>query len=75
MDEKRPAEVGLSNDRDASFRFDVLGQEFREHNLLGEKFRPDGDFGLRTLTAGSYEVNEVKEAKEIKESERSAVHG
>ena len=45
MDEEGAAEVGLSNDGDASFRFDMLSQELGEDDLLGEKFRADGDFG------------------------------
>src|SRR3989442_12533896 len=46
VDEKRPAEIGLSNDKDSGFRFDVLRQEFGKDDLLGEKFGADGDFAL-----------------------------
>src|SRR5258708_5539536 len=38
VDEECAAKIGLSDDGNARFGLDVLGQEFGEHNLLGEKF-------------------------------------
>src|SRR2546427_7354458 len=74
VDEKRPAEIGLSNDRDSGFRFDVLRYEFGEDDLLGEKFGANGDFGLRRFGAGGKEADEAKEIKKEKESELGAAH-
>src|SRR5712692_1048807 len=74
VDEEAAAKVGLSNDGDTSFGFDVLRQELGEDDLLGEKFRADGDFGLRRFGASGKKVDEVKEIKEVKESELGAAH-
>src|SRR6266853_6311691 len=38
VDEECAAKIGLSDDGNAGFSFDVLRQEFGEHDLLGEKF-------------------------------------
>jgi len=38
VDKESAAEIGLANDRDAGASFDVLGEEFGENDLLGEKF-------------------------------------
>src|SRR5258708_14865416 len=38
VDEKRAAKIRLSDDGNAGPGFNVLGQEFGEHDLLGEKF-------------------------------------
>src|SRR5258708_3699787 len=38
MDEECAAKIGLSGNGNACFRFNVLGQEFGEHNLFGEEF-------------------------------------
>ncbi len=53
VDEKRAAEVRLADDGNACFRFNVLGKKLGEDDLLGEKFRANGNFGrsLRTATA------------------------
>src|SRR5712692_9229991 len=74
VDEERAAQIGLSNDRDFGFGFDMLRQEFGENDLLGEKFGADGDFGLRRFGAGGKEADEVKEIKDVKESELGAAH-
>jgi hypothetical protein len=74
VNEESAAEIGLSNDGDTGFGFDVLGKEFGKDDLFGEKFGADGDFGLRGLVAGRGEVKEVEEIKEVKESGLSATH-
>src|SRR5229473_3515525 len=71
VDEERAAKVGLSNNGDTGFRFDVLRQEFSKHNLLGEKFGTNRDFGLRRFGTSTNEVYDIKETKEVKESERN----
>src|SRR5437879_8962576 len=38
VDKECAAKIGLSDDGNARFGFDVLGQEFGEHNLFGEEF-------------------------------------
>ena len=38
VDQKSSAEICFAVDRDASARFDVLGEEFGEDDLFGEKF-------------------------------------
>jgi hypothetical protein len=38
VDEERAAEIGFTDDGDAGAGFDVLGEEFGEDDLLGEKF-------------------------------------
>src|SRR5712692_4102853 len=38
VDEERAAEIGLSNDGDSGFGFDVLGKELGEDYLLSEEF-------------------------------------
>ena len=40
--EERAAEIGFAFDVDAGARFDVLGEELGEDDLLGEKFGADG---------------------------------
>jgi hypothetical protein len=40
--EERAAEIGFAVDVNAGAGFDVLGEEFGEDNLLGEKFGADG---------------------------------
>jgi hypothetical protein len=74
VDEERTAKVGLAIDGDAGFGFDVLRQELREDDLLGEKFGADGDFGLRRTRASRQEANKVQKIKNVKESERSTPH-
>src|SRR3989454_11295391 len=37
VDEKRPAEIGLSNDKESGFRFDVPRQELAQRDLVGEQ--------------------------------------
>src|SRR6266849_3973520 len=74
VDEECAAKIGLSDDGNAGFSFDVLGQEFGEHNLLGEKFRTNRDFGLRGFAARGKEAYEVKETKEAEEWELDAAH-
>ena len=69
MDEERAAEIGFALNVDASAGFNVLGEEFGEDDLLGKKFRANGDVRLRGLAAGGKEVREVKEAEEVKETE------
>src|SRR2546426_7540256 len=45
VDEERAAEVGLAHDGDSRASFDVLGEEFRKDDLLGEKLGADSDSG------------------------------
>ena len=42
VDEKSAAEIGFADDGNTGACFDVLGEEFGEDDLLGEKFRADG---------------------------------
>src|SRR6266481_7842610 len=74
VDEECAAKIGLSDDKNAGFRFNVLGQEFSEHNLLGKKFGADDDFSLRSFVASGKEAGEVKKIKEAEESELDAAH-
>jgi hypothetical protein len=59
VDEERAAEIGLALDKDAGFGFDVLGKEFGEDDLFGEKLGADGDLGWRRLVAGGNEINKI----------------
>ncbi len=49
---KSAAEIGFAIDVDAGTGFDVLGEEFAEDHLFGEKFGADGDVGLGWAAAG-----------------------
>src|SRR5882757_3016332 len=49
VDEECSAKISLSDDGNAGLGFDVLGQEFGEHNLLGKKFGANRDFRLRSF--------------------------
>jgi hypothetical protein len=71
--EECAAEIGFAFDVNASAGFDVLGEELREDNLLGEKFRADGDVRLLRLAAG--QRKEVKDGKEVEEAKKAAAHG
>ena len=42
VDEESAAEIGFAVDGDSGAGFDVLGEKFREDNLLGEKLGADG---------------------------------
>jgi hypothetical protein len=55
----------------------VLGEEFGEDDLLGEKFRADDEMRLRGFAAGGSEtkdVEEVEEVKEVKEVKEGTAH-
>jgi hypothetical protein len=71
--EERAAEVGFAFDVDAGAGFDVLGEELREDNLLGEKFGTDGEVGLLRLAAG--QRKEIKDGKEVEDAKKGAAHG
>ena len=47
MDQQRAAEIGFAFHVDAGARFDVLGEEFGEDDLFGEKFGADYDLIFR----------------------------
>ncbi len=51
VNEERAAEVGLAHDGDSRAGFDVLGEEFRKDDLLGEELGADGDSGRTRRTA------------------------
>jgi hypothetical protein len=70
--EERAAEIGFAFDVDAGAGFDVLGQELREDDLLGEKFGADGEVGLLRLAAG--QRKEIKDGKEVEEAKEGASH-
>jgi len=74
VDEERAAEIGFASDGDASARFDVLGEQLSENDLLREKFGADGDFRLRGLMASREEVSEAEKIQKTKKSETSATH-
>src|SRR4029077_19139854 len=71
--EERAAEIGFAFDVDASAGFDVLGEELREDDLLGEKFGADGEVGLLRFAAG--QRKEIKDGKEVEEAKKGAAHG
>ncbi|MGC1489960.1 MAG: hypothetical protein WA798_01225, partial [Candidatus Acidiferrum sp.] len=74
VDEESATEIGFAVDVNAGARFDVLGEEFGEDDLLSEKLGADGEMRLGGTAAGGSEVKEVNEVKEVKESEESAAH-
>src|SRR6202158_2999196 len=71
--EERAAEIRFAFDVDAGAGFDVLGEELREDDLLGEKFGTDGDVRLLRLAAG--QRKEIKGGKEVEEAKEEAAHG
>ena len=74
VDEEGAAKIGFANDGNAGARFDVLGEEFRKDNLLGEKLGADGDLGLSRFVTGRKEVKDVKEVQEVKDVKPGARH-
>jgi hypothetical protein len=71
--EERAAEIGFPFDVDASAGFDVLGEELREDDLLGEEFGADGEVGLLRFAAG--QRKEIRDGKEVEEAKKGAAHG
>jgi hypothetical protein len=64
--EKGAAEIGFAVDAEAGAGFDVLGQEFCQDYLLGEKFGADGQVGLAFSAA---ERNQQREREEEDKTE------
>ena len=73
MAEECAAEIGFAFDVDAGDGFDVLGEELREDDLLGEKFGADGEVWLLRLAAG--QRKEIKDGKEVEDAKKGAAHG
>ena len=59
VDEESAAEIGFALDVDAGARFDVLGEEFGEDDLFGEKFGADRIGDVR-VAEGSGQEDEVE---------------